>query len=85
MKAVTLRKIPAQVAQAVRMKAQAGHTSINRAVISMLEEATGTAGARGKNSHDDLDHLAGSWSREEGAAFDKVLAAQRSIDRSLWR
>jgi len=85
MKAVTLRKMPTQVAQAVRMKAQTGHTSVNRAVISMLEDAIGAAGPRGKNAHDDLDHLAGSWSREEGLAFNKALAAQRPIDRKLWR
>ena len=85
MKAVTLRKIPPQVAQAVQMKAQNGHTSINRAVISLLEEAVGSGGPQGKKAHDDLDHLCGSWSMEEGRAFDKALTAQRPIDRNLWR
>ncbi len=32
----------------------------------------------------DLDHLAGLWTKEEAAEFDKALAAQRKIDCSSW-
>jgi hypothetical protein len=34
--------------------------------------------------HDDLDDLAGTWSPEEGEAFDRVLSEQRTIDPELW-
>jgi len=34
--------------------------------------------------HDDLDHLAGTWSDEEAAEFDAALAEQRKIDPELW-
>ena len=33
--------------------------------------------------HHDLDHLAGLWSREESAAFDKYLGIQRKVDEDL--
>jgi len=34
--------------------------------------------------YNDLDALAGSWSKREAAAFDRALAEQRAIDRDLW-
>jgi hypothetical protein len=33
--------------------------------------------------HGDLDHLAGTWSAEEGAAFEAALAEQRRVDPEL--
>jgi hypothetical protein len=35
--------------------------------------------------HHDLDHLAGTWSDEEAAAFDAALLEQRRVDPELWR
>jgi hypothetical protein len=85
MKAVILKKLPAKLAKAIRQEANRKGTSLNKAVISLLENrATG----RSKNRlavHDDLDSLAGSWSKKEAADFDKALAAQRTIDPELWK
>jgi nitric oxide reductase large subunit len=39
---------------------------------------------RAEELHYDLDHLAGTWSEEEAAAFDTALAEQRRIDPELW-
>jgi hypothetical protein len=85
MKAVTLRKVPSKLAKAIRKEADRKGTSINKAVISLLEDR---ATVRGKNRsavHHDLDSLAGSWSKKEAADFDKALAAQRTIDPELWK
>jgi hypothetical protein len=35
--------------------------------------------------HDDLDELAGTWSKSEAARFDGALRAQRQVDAKLWR
>jgi hypothetical protein len=40
---------------------------------------------RARELHYDLDHLAGTWSEEEAAAFDTALAEQRRIDPELWK
>jgi hypothetical protein len=66
-------------------EAERKRTSINKAVISLLENR---ATVRSKNRlavHDDLDSLAGSWSKKEAADFDKALAAQRTIGSELWK
>jgi hypothetical protein len=55
--------------------------SLNRTVIRILEEALGQR----RELHHDLDHLAGTWSAEEAAAFDAALTEQRRIDPELWK
>lgn len=87
MKAITLRNLPPDLAKAVRREAERKRISINKAVISLLEgkaEGHKRKGTR-KPRHQELDALAGSWSKEEAAEFDKALAAQRPIDPDLWK
>ncbi|HSU83907.1 MAG TPA: hypothetical protein VLR69_15920 [Thermoanaerobaculia bacterium] len=50
----------------------------------MLEEAAEQRTSTSRELHYDLDHLAGTWSEEEAAAFDTALAEQRRIDPELW-
>ena len=35
--------------------------------------------------HTDLDHLAGTWTPEEAAAFETATAAFEAVDEKLWR
>lgn len=87
MKAITLRNLPPELARTIRQKAEEQGTSINKAVIKLLEEGTGIRDKKKgkKQPHDDLNTLAGSWTKEEAAEFDKTLASQRTIDPDLWR
>ena len=86
MKATTVRNLPPEVARAIRERAARGRTSSNRAIIDLLETAIGRK--RPKQAHDghhDLDHLAGTWSKEEAARFEADLRGQRAIDPELWK
>ena len=85
MKAVTLRKLPPELVRVIRQKAAEKGTSVNKAVISLLEERVGTGKKKAKPLHHDLDALAGTWTKKEAAAFEKALARQRAIDPDLWR
>jgi hypothetical protein len=86
MKAVTLRNLPPSLAKVIRKKAQEKGISINKAVITLLEERTGILKQKSqKTLHYDLDDLAGSWTEEEAREFNKALTEQRSIDPDLWR
>lgn len=85
MKAITLRNLPPELTRIIRRKADEQHASINKVVISLLEKSVGVRGKKHEIVlHHDLDALAGSWSREEAAAFNKALAKQRTIDPDLW-
>jgi hypothetical protein len=86
MKAVTLRNLPPELARIIHRKAGENRTSVNRAVIGLLEEGVGIRRKKGvKPMYHDLDALAGSWTKEEAAAFEKALARQRAIDPELWK
>ena len=87
MKQMTIRGIPAEVQKAVKREAERKGLSLNRAFISVLERAVGGESREKKKKvlHHDLDHLAGLWSREESAAFEQNLRAQRKVDEELWK
>jgi plasmid stability protein len=81
--AITLRNLPPKLEELIRTRAAADGLSLNKTVLCMLEEAVGQQAAR-RELHHDLDHLAGSWSEEEAAAFDAALVEQRSVDPGQW-
>ena len=87
MKAITLRNLPPDVARTVQQRAKQKKTSVvNKAVIELLEESSGgKAKKKAPIRYHDLDHLAGTWTNEEAAAFDKLIAEQRTIDPDLWK
>jgi len=84
MNAITVRNLPPAVAKAVKEKARKEKLSLNRAIVRLLEEATGQQGKK-KVIHHDLDHLAGTWSEEEYQQFMVALREQRRIDPEMWR
>jgi hypothetical protein len=84
MTAITLRNIPSKLQDVIRRRAGKYGLSLNKTVIRMLEEAAGQRTAPGRELHNDLDHLAGTWSEEEAAAFDAALSEQRRVDPELW-
>jgi hypothetical protein len=84
MNPITLRNLPPEIEQAIRKRATADGLSLNKTVLRMLEECWGQRKA-GRELHDDLDHLAGSWSEEEAAAFDTALLEQRTVEPEDWK
>lgn len=83
MTAITLRNIPPKLEEAIRKRAGENGLSLNKAVLRMLEEASGRR-PPARELHHDLDHLAGVWSAEEAAAFDAALLEQRRVDPEAW-
>ena len=86
MKAITLRNLPPDVARTVQQRAKQKKTSVNKAVIELLEES---AGGKEKNNdpvrYHDLDHLVGTWTNEEADAFDNIVRSFRTLDPDLWK
>ncbi len=83
MKALTIRDIPKEVEKVIKKRAARKNTSLNKAVIDLLEEATGKKSKK-KTTYHDLDCLFGSWTKKEASEFDKNLKEQRGIDKELW-
>ncbi len=87
MKQITIRSIPDEVKKTVQKEAAQKGVSLNKAIIALLERAVGAKAPEKKKRvvYHDLDHLAGLWSREEEASFDKTIKAQRKVDAELWK
>lgn len=85
MSAITVRNLPPALARAVKEKARKEKLSLNKAVVRLLEEATGTGNGSRRVVHHDLDHLAGTWSEAEYREFMDALREQRQIDPEMWK
>jgi plasmid stability protein len=88
MNAITVRNLPPGVAKAIRERARKEGVSLNRAVVKLLEEATGFTNTKPKKTvlHHDLDHLFGVWTKDEADEFDRFLKEHRSIvDPEMWK
>lgn len=76
MTAITLRNIPGELRDAIERRAKQVGLSLNKTVLRMLDELLGPARSQPVRYH-DLDHLAGTWSAEDGQDFDQALAELR--------
>ncbi|MFZ3111189.1 MAG: hypothetical protein WA234_10950 [Rectinemataceae bacterium] len=83
MKNVTLRGCDDDLALALKKTSKQRGVSINRLILETLREKLLDTG-RSCRRHDDLDHLAGTWSEEEAAAFERKTAEFEEIDEALW-
>jgi len=85
LRTITIRKIPPDLEGEIEAKARREGTSLAKAVIRLLLRATGLSpdGER-RDRWDDLDALAGTWTQEEAAEFDRRLGEQRRIDPGVW-
>ena len=85
MNAITVRNLPPEVAKAVKEKARKEKLSLNKAVVRLLEEATGVEKGKKKVVHHDLDRFFGTWTKEEADAFDEAMREHRQIDPEMWK
>lgn len=85
MKVITLRNLSPELAAKLRQKSQQTGMSLAKTVMTLLEERLGIGPARQrKDADDELEALAGSWSRDQADDFDRTLAQQRTVDPDLW-
>lgn len=85
MKVVTLRNLPPSLDRTIRQRAKKNGVSVNKVVISLLQDHLGESDKRPVRRYHDLDELAGLWNRQEAEAFEQTLAKQRAIDPEMWR
>jgi plasmid stability protein len=85
MNAITLRNLSPELTRVIRSRAKTSGASINKTVIAVLEESLLGKAAKPRCRYRDLDHLAGSWTREQADEFDRYLAEERQIDWELWK
>ena len=85
MSTMTLRGIDEKTAAALKDKARHEGTSANAVALRLLRQTLGLEKPRRNAIHNDLDHLAGTWSAADAADFSNATAPFEAIDENLWR
>jgi plasmid stability protein len=83
MKQLTIRNVTADLARALEEEGHRRRESINQTVLDLLKQALGLVPeSRYKNG---LANLAGTWSREDAAEFERNTAVFEKIDEEMWK
>ncbi len=76
---VLLRGLDAATLARLRAHARRRGVSVNRLIVETLQRRHATG-----ETYDDLDALAGCWSKSEADAFATAIAPLSEIDPALW-
>ncbi len=77
---ISLRGIDAPTLSRIKSNARRRKVSVNRLIVETLREHYATPG----QAFDDLDALAGAWSKSAARAFETAVAPFAEIDAGLW-
>ncbi|MBI3185816.1 MAG: hypothetical protein HYZ28_27070 [Myxococcales bacterium] len=84
MSSITIHGLDDALASAIRAKARAERTSINRAVKRLLEEVLGVRPS-GQKHRKSFERFCGMWSRAQAKEFEKAVADFEKVERADWR
>jgi plasmid stability protein len=84
MATMTLRGVDEQIACVLKERAQKEDTSVNTVMLKILKESLGLEKKKRTILYDDLDHLAGTWSAQDAAEFERATTPFRAVDEDMW-
>ncbi len=80
-----LRGIEPKVMSQLKKEAGKKKTSVNSLILRMIENNLGYAYKLQRVIYDDLDHLAGTWTKQEAKQFQKDTEFFEKIDEEIWK
>ena len=83
MKTMTIRNVPAELAQALDRERRKRGTSLNRTVLALLRNALGVPNRAVRSN--GLRQLAGTWGEAEYKQFERAVAPLGEVDEAMWR
>ena len=83
MKTMTIRNVPADLAQVLEKERRKRGTSLNRTVLALLHNALGVPNQAVRSN--GLRQLAGTWSEAEYKQFEQAVASLGAVDEAMWR
>lgn len=79
-KALTIRNLPSNLAEALEREKRRRGKSLNQTVIDLLGQGLGEQSVRSNG----LGRLAGGWSEDEFRDFERATAQFEAVDEELW-
>jgi hypothetical protein len=80
---ISLRGLTPPLMGALKSESAKRGKSVNKTILEILSESL-LSKKEIRKRYGDLDHLAGIWTAQEAAEFDKAVEAFETIDRDLW-
>lgn len=85
MSTMTIRGLDDLTIKALKEKAKQEGTSVNAALVKLLQEELGLKKKKRTVAYNDLDHLAGTWSDKDYKEFRKKTEDFEKIDETMWK
>ena len=85
MKTISIRGIDPETDRVIKARSQQDNLSVNQWILQVLKMATGTGKEPRFQKYHDLEHLAGTWSKEEAKEFSKTMRMFERVDGELWK
>jgi len=82
---MTIRGLDDLTIKALKEKAKQEGTSVNAALVKLLQEEMGLKKKKRTVIYNDLDHLAGTWSDKDYKEFQKRIKDFEKIDETMWK
>ena len=85
MTTMTIRGLDDLKIKALKEKAKKEGSSVNAALVKLLQEELGIKKKKRTVVYNDLDHLAGTWSDKDYKEFLQATADFAKIDENMWK
>jgi plasmid stability protein len=83
---LSIRGLDDKAIAALKRRAAEEDASVNALVVRLIEQGLGLRRAKPlRTRHDDLDALAGTWRKQDAAAFERATKAFAKVDDELWK
>jgi hypothetical protein len=83
MQQITIRGIEPEIEEKIRRIARQNRQSINQVLKDIIRKEFG--GGQCLPRAATLKQLAGGWSRDEAAEFERAIESCEQIDEAMWR
>jgi hypothetical protein len=82
---LSIRGLDDKALAKLKKLAASEEASVNTVVLRLIEQGLGHKRAKVMpQRHDDLDELAGTWSKQEAKEFERLTAPFGKVDADLW-
>jgi hypothetical protein len=82
---ITVRGVSPRLRIELTRYAKKHRTSLNKAMVALLEQTTGLTGSHRQSKQRDLSAMCGQWTDAEAKRFEKDRASFEVIDEAVWR
>ena len=83
---INIRGLDDNVHQHLKKEAREKGLSLNTLIVKYLRQDVGLdIPVKKKQTHHELDKLAGTWSKKDVQDFQKAVSGFETIDESIWK